>query len=172
MSRHGIDAGGWQGSWPDPDQKVIKLTAELDPVPPNAREESPGIERQARDLESRVEIEAHIETEDEPLDPEDRQWPQRIYYVEWPPGWAPPQRGKQLDPGHVTAGFVYWQAGSWWWRPSWRGVDDPSVLDLGVNEPPSVELKVDSESDALEHARRRVAWVAAVRHAEYLAGDD
>jgi len=95
-----------------------------------------------------------------------------MYYVEWPPGWAPPQRGKQLDLGHINAGFVSWQAGAWWWRPSWRGVADPNVLDLGLNNPPSVELEVDTEEDAIQHARRRVAWVAAVRHAEYLAGED
>lgn len=174
MSKHGIDPGGWQGDWPDPDQRVIRLANTADPIPADARKDNRGLDRSARDLESRIEIDEHAETADEPLDTEELTWPQRIWYVEWPPGYAPRSRPRlrHSDPGHVVAGFVFWQAGSWWWRPSWHGADDPNILDMGLNQEPAVALDVDDEREALEHARRRVAWIAAVRHAEYLAGDE
>jgi hypothetical protein len=167
--KHAIDPGGWPGSWPDPRQRVINLTGARDPVPPEERRSRPDVDRRAHELESKVEVSEHNKTEDEPLQREERQWPQRIYYVTWPPGFAPPSRIRSADPNRAMAGFIYWQAGCWWWRPDWSAADDPNAVEMGLNETPALELEVETEEEALEHARRRVAWTAAFREAQHLA---
>lgn len=161
--KHAIDPGGWPGSWPDPEQRIINLTAALDPVPPDERRKRPEVDRRSRELESQVEMSGHAETEDESLNRDELHSPQRIYYVSWPPGFAPQSQIRSADPNRATAGLIYWQAGSWWWRPSWHGVDDPSVVGMGLNNPPAVELEAKTEEAALDHARKRVAWTAAFR---------
>ena len=170
--KQAIDPGGWPGSWPDPEQRTVKLIAAADPVPFEERQKRPGVDRRARELESKIEMSEHIETEEEPIDAGQLRWPQRIYYVTWPLGFAPLSRIRSADPNRATAGLIYRQAGSWWWRPSWHGVDDPRLVEMGLNNPPAVELEVETEEEALEHARRRVAWTAAFREAEYLASDE
>ena len=45
------------------------------------------------------------------------------------------------------------------------------MVEMGLNDTPAVELEAETEEEALQHARERVAWTAAYREAEYHADD-
>ena len=136
------------------------FTRGADPVPPELRGADPDRDLRAREIERLVTADIHIKYDDE-LDPGERAQDQRVHYITCPAELAPPQRGKRAHPETVTAGFIFWQAGAWFWRPSWGGVDDPKVTELDVDQEPSVELEVETEEEAIQHAMRRVAWELA-----------
>jgi hypothetical protein len=140
-------------------------TRGADPVSAEVREANPDRDRRARELETVITAEIHIKYE-ESLDMEERRWDQRLHYITCPAELLPPQRRRHIPEDTVTAGFIYWQAGAWFWRPHWGSVDDPRVVDMGLDQVPSVELKVDNEEEAIQHARRRVAWELAGREPE------
>jgi hypothetical protein len=139
----------------------FKFGGGIDPVSAEARQADPERDRLARELEPEVNFAIHFKY-DEPFNPDEREWEQRLHYVDVPAEFAPPQRGQRADPDRVIAGYIYWLGGAWFWRPHWGGVDDPMIAH-GTDQEPSVELdpEVASEADAMQHARRRVAWELA-----------
>lgn len=164
MTEWGIDPGGWKGNssgW-----LAIKFDRGPDPVPADSRKDSPGLDGDARDIEAKVEVEI-IDEFDRPFDPDDRGI-QRFHGVDYPPGWAPPQRLRSWPsrPDFIAAGSFFWEAGSWWYRPRWSGAGDPNAYELGLDAEPALELTVANEREAEEHARKRVAWLSVVKYRE------
>lgn len=138
----------------------FEFTRGLDPVPAEEREADPDRAARARKLEPLITAEIHADY-DEEFHPRQRKWEQRVHYITCPAEHAPPQRTERINPESMTSGFIYWLAGAWFWRPYWD-VDDPSVVDLeGADQEPSVKLEVETEEEAILHARRRVAWELA-----------
>jgi hypothetical protein len=142
----------------------FEFTRGADPVPAEVRKADPDRDRQARDLERVVSADIHVKY-DYPLDQEEPEWDQRVRYISYPAELAPPQRHRHIPEDEALAGFIYWQAGAWFWRPHWGSVDDPS-LDPGLDRIPSIELEVETEEEAIQHARRRVAWEVAGRETD------
>lgn len=148
----------WTRSWKCSDMDDHALGRGTDPVPGALRRADPKRDRLSQALEDEVEIAIHVQHND----PLDRDVPdeQRVHYVFYPAGSEP--LPKPNVRGASVAGFVYFAAGAWFWRPSWAGWENaPRLGDLNVDQEPSVELDVTDEEEAKQHARRRVAWVAA-----------
>jgi hypothetical protein len=132
----------------------------VDPVPAEWRSAEPERDRLARDLEREIEVGIHGKF-DEPFDPDDDTWEQRVHIVSYPEGYEPELPPNRRYVGRLTAGWIYYNAGAWWWQPSWSAADSPRLSDLGMHQPPSVELDVETEEDAILHAKRRLAWELA-----------
>ena len=148
----------------------FRYSGRVDPVGRAARAVDPDRDQRARELEPLVGIDIHVEF-DEPLDPDERQREQRIHYVYFPEGHEPPQHARRISLGPLTAGFIYWLAGAWFWRPSWSPQGSRSLLEEGLDQEWSDELAVKSEEEAKIHARRRVAWHLAGGGTRWTAED-
>ena len=124
----------------------------VDPVPPAARRADPERDERARQLEWEIEAVIHPDY-DRPLEPEDRQSAeQRVHYILFSPGREPPRH--PADWGSIPAGFIWWDRGAWWWRLSEASAENRDPYGLGAKQ----ELDVETEEEAILHARRRVAW--------------
>jgi hypothetical protein len=126
-----------------------------DPVSAEPRAAEPERDRLAGLLEWEIEAELHPDF-DRPLDLDDRGLQeQRVTYIYFPPG-REPERHPKLE-GPMPAGWVWWVRGTWWWRldPARSADGDP----YGLEERQAME--VDTEAEAILHARRRVAWALA-----------
>lgn len=136
------------------------MGAGADPVPAEWRAADPARDAHARDLERDVGVEIHVDYED-PLDLGQTEQDQRMHYVFYPEGLEPDLRPNRGYVGRLTAGFVYWLAGAWFWQPHWATADSPLLTDLDIDREPSVELEVATEQEAKLHAVRRLAWELA-----------